>query len=533
MAMEWRPLGDSAWLCEPGGANAHHKLQRVIALQASLKEHRIPELDDIVVSFESIAVYFDPAAGQTVFDWLAGLSREAQDLIIHPGRLIEVPVDYHDESSELPQIASLLGLSPQEVITLHGASDYEVAAIGFSPGFPYLTGLDPRLVLPRKQSPRPVPAGAVAIADAQAGIYPCASPGGWHVLGRTDVPLFDPDASTPSLLKPGDRVRFVASRDVGKYRQQEHSLILNDGIEVIDPGMCSTIQDLGRPGHRAIGVTLGGAADRVSAQVANRLVGNPCGAAVIECAGSGPLLKFGRPATVAWLGWAEGSGRPHSFQAGQVLDLRSRMRFSRGTIAVAGGIDVPIVLGSRSTDLRAGFGGYFGRALRPNDRIPVGDLLDQPPSPGPWHVQWPHAPVSLEVRFLKGMQSSWFPAGSHTALRSSIYRTTSAGDRTGMRLSGPPLSLLDSRELVSQPVASGSIQVPPDGVPIILLAECQTIGGYPQIGHVISADLPALARALPGTPLTFREVSLAETRQAWRDLQRDLALLRTGLSLLP
>ena len=203
--MEWRALGDSAWLCEPGGTNAQHKLQRVLGLATCLKENLIPEVKDVVVSFQSIAVYFDPAAGETVFDWLAGLACEAEELPRQPGSLIEVPVDYHDESSELRQISGLLELSAREVITLHGASNYEVAAIGFSPGFPYLTGIDPRLALPRKQSPRPVPAGAVAIAGTQAGIYPCASPGGWHVLGRTDLPLFDPQASSPALLKPGDR----------------------------------------------------------------------------------------------------------------------------------------------------------------------------------------------------------------------------------------------------------------------------------------------------------------------------------------
>lgn len=531
--MEWRALGDSAWLCEPGGTNARHKLQRVLSLQAVLKGHAIPEVDDIVVSFQSIAVYFDPTAGDTVFDWLSGLSRNVPASVLEPSRFIEVPVDYHDESSELEQVVKILGLPAQDIIALHGACDYEVAAIGFSPGFPYLSGLDTRLALPRKPTPHPVPAGAVAIADTQAGIYPFASHGGWHVLGRTDVLLFDPHASEPSLLKPGDRVKFVASRDVGKPYPTQPEPTLNVGVEVIEPGMCSTIQDLGRLGHRAYGVTLGGASDPISARVANRLVGNPDHAAVIECAGTGPVLKFDRPTVVAWLGWADGAGKPHAFLTDDVLDLRSRMLFSRGVIAIAGGIDVPAVLGSRSTDVRAGFGGLASRPLMAGDRIPLGRSLGIPPVSGTWHVHWPRPTRSLEVRFLPGMQSSWFSAESHANFRNAIYQTTSTGDRTGMRLAGPGLHRKKSNELVSQPVACGSIQVPPDGVPIVLLSECQTIGGYPQIGHVISADLPALARALPGTPVTFREVDLDEARQAWRDLQRDLSLLQTGLSLLP
>ncbi len=533
IAMEWHALGDSAWLCEPGGTNAHHKLQRVLGIQASLRKDIIPEVDDIVISFQSIAVYCDPAVGDTVRDWLTGLALESPVQTSEPSRLIEIPVDYHDPSSEGDQIARMLGFSQQEIITLHGSCDYEVAAIGFSPGFPYLTGLDPRLTLPRKPTPHPVPAGAVAIAGNQAGIYPFASHGGWHVLGRTDVQLFDPHASPPSLLKPGDRVRFVASRDLGKFYPPQQRPPSNVGIEVIEPGTGSTIQDLGRPGHRTYGVTPGGTSDPVSTRVANRLVGNPDNAAVIECAGTGPMLKFDRPTTVAWLGWADGSGRPHSFLTDDTLDLRSRMRFSRGIIAISGGVDAPAILGSRSTDVRAGFGGLANRPLRAHDRIPLGKPSGPPPAPGAWHVNWPRPTQSLEVRFLKGMQSSWFSAESHAALRNEIYQTTSAIDRTGMRLAGPKLQLLDPNELVSQPVVSGSIQVPPDGVPIVLLSECQTIGGYPQIGHVISADLPALARALPGTHVTFREVSLDEARQAWRDLHRDLSRLHTGLSLLP
>ena len=137
------------------------------------------------------------------------------------------------------------------------------------------------------------------------------------------------------------------------------------------------------------------------------------------------------------------------------------------------------------------------------------------------------------MRFVTGMQSAWFDETSRSTFRQAIYQTSASGDRTGMRLKGPHLALTEPRGLVSQPVVAGSIQVPPDGVPIILMPECQTIGGYPQIGHVISADLPALARALPGTPVTFREVSLDEARSAWRELRRELGFLTAGLSLLP
>jgi KipI family sensor histidine kinase inhibitor len=531
--MNWLALGDSAWLCEPGGENARHKLMRILGLRTMLTEHLIPQVKDVVASFQSIAVYFDPADGEAVLEWLAKLPENIPGTTMKPGRLVELPVDYEDESSELDPISHSLGLPRREIIALHSSPEYHVAAIGFSPGFPYLTGLNPRLALPRKETPVRVPAGAVAVADTQAGIYPFSSHGGWHVLGRTDVQLFDPYQNEPSLLMPGDRVKFTASRDVAPYYAAPDIPASNVGIEVIVPGMCSTIQDLGRAGHRAYGVTPGGASDPVSARVVNRLVGNPDDISVIECTGSGPILKFDRPAIVAWLGWSNGSGKPHAFLTDEILDLRAPMSFSRGFLAIRGGFDTPAILGSRSTDVRAGFGGISGRPLLAGDRIPPGQPVGNPAVPGAWHVNWPRPTQSLEVRFLKGMQSSWFSAESHMSLRRAIYQTTSSSDRTGIRLAGPKLALHEPRELASQPVVCGSIQVPPDGAPIVLLSECQTIGGYPQIGHVVSADIPALARALPGTPITFREVDLDEARQAWRDLQRDLSLLQTGLSFVP
>jgi antagonist of KipI len=305
-------------------------------------------------------------------------------------------------------------------------------------------------------------------------------------------------------------------------------------IEVIEPGMMTTVQDHGRPGWQHIGVTPGGAADPVMARVANLLVGNPPDAALLECAMQGPVLHVPAGACVAWTGWSDpASGRPHISSDDEVVDLRGRMGAPHGYFAIAGGIEVPRVLGSRATDLRAGFGGWHGRPLRAGDRLPVGREANGPLS-GAWRVGWP-APVKpgavIELRFLPGVQLDWFGDETLQAFRTSIYQTTPMSDRTGARLSGPKLILHKAREMVSQPVAAGSVQVPPDGMPIMLMAERQTIGGYPQIGHVISADLPLLARAWPGTKIRFREVTLEEARAAWREMQREISLLQTGLRL--
>jgi biotin-dependent carboxylase-like uncharacterized protein len=425
-------------------------------------------------------------------------------------------------------------MAHKEVIRLHGGADYTVAAVGFAPGFPYLTGLPERLHLPRMATPRKVAAGSIAIAGNQAGIYPFDSQGGWHVLGQTDMRLFDADREQPALFKPGDRLRFVPGKVSNKNTVVRFvSPEVSGGFEIMDPGAITTVQDLGRRGYQNIGVSPGGAADSVAARVANRLVGNPDGAAVLECCMRGPRLRFHQKTRAAWVGWTdERCGRPMDLTKGAELDLRGRMTAPRGYIAIAGGIDVPLVLGSRSTDLRAGFGGWQGRTLKAGDRLPIGES-HAGPQPGAWKVGWPFAEKAdtLEIRFLKGLQADWFSRKSRDAFQHAIYQISPHSDRMGARLEGPELERERLEEMVSHPVVAGSVQVPPDGRPIVLLVDRQTIGGYPQVGHVISADLPKLARSWPGMRLRFREVTLDEARVAWRDLERNFGMLTAGLDL--
>ena len=513
---------------------------RVLEWTRLLEIRRVPEILDVVSSFDSLAVHFDPSDGEKVLAWLLQLPIPSHETSEIPGGpRVDIPVVYGGESGpDLERLAVDLGRTGDEIVKLHSSADYRVAAVGFSPGFPYLLGLPDELHVPRRSSPRKVPAGSVAIAGTQAGIYPFESQGGWHVLGRTAVPMFHLGRWSPALLRPGDRVRFVPVDEPGDPGEfAEIPLPPSEGsLEIIEPGAFSTIQDLGRPGHQALGVSPGGAADPLAARVANRLVGNPDDAALIECTMMGPLLHFHRALRVSIVGWADGrSGKCLNMNAGDRLDLRGRMRSLRGYVGIAGGINVPRVLGSRATDVRAGFGGWHGRVLREGDRLPIGPARPGH-EPGNWRVGWPRdnppgRPV--ELRFLRGMQAGWFPESTQAAFPAGTYQISPDSDRMGARLDGPPLFREDAREMVSQPVVAGSVQVPPDGQPIVLLAERQTIGGYPQIGHVISADLPKLARAWPGTKLRFREVSIAEARAAWDELQRELRYLQAGLDFLP
>lgn len=531
--IDWLPLGDGAWIStDLAGGTAS-----CLALAAAIRSAAVPGVLDVTHGYRHVAVYFHPGHGAAIRDFLRGMALD--DTAGHSaGREIVLPVRFGGgDGPDLGDVAAFLGFSSEVLIRYLTENAHFVAAIGFSPGFPYLTGLPEDWQVPRKTSPRPVPAGSLAIAGNQLGIYPNDSPGGWNLLGRTSLRLFDPAAARPTLLEPGDQVRLEVVHDMPPPSGAVVSEPEADGIEVLEPGPLTSIQDLGRTGYRHVGITQGGAVDPVSARLVNRLVGNPDDHAVLECCMAGPLLRFPSDRTVAWLGWnGMDEGRPLRIGACETLDLRRATRSLRGYIAVSGGIDAPVLLGSRATDLRAGFGGMTGRTLRRGDILPLGSSSEpHPPSRGAWRIASPahHAAGSiLEIRVLRGVQADWFPDESREALYGSLFRPSARSDRMGVRLDGPKLERIDDREMVSQPVVAGSIQVPPDGTPIVLMPECQTVGGYPQIAHVIQADLPKLANIWPGTSVRFREITLTQARAAW-DLQRKhLALVRTGLRFL-
>lgn len=212
-------LADDAWLLHLGDAADPTCNARVHALAARIRNAAPDWLRDLTPAYASLAVYFDDARidADRVRDWLQthGLDDGESTTILRASRTIEIPVRYGGPFGEdLDTAAAELGLASDALIARHSAPLYTVAMIGFAPGFPYLSGLDPALALPRLATPRTrVPAGSVGIGGAQTGVYPRESPGGWRLIGRTPLCLFDPSRATPSLLAPGDRVRFVAIDD--------------------------------------------------------------------------------------------------------------------------------------------------------------------------------------------------------------------------------------------------------------------------------------------------------------------------------
>ena len=290
-------------------------------------------------------------------------------------------------------------------------------------------------------------------------------------------------------------------------------------LGVLAPGALTTVQDGGRSGWRHLGVALAGVLDAEAAALANRLVGNADNAAVLEITLHGPTLQLLQPVRIAICGadvqahsedesgtrTAIPGGRPVDLPTG-IVHLGAIRNGLRAWVAIAGGIDVPMVLGSRSTDLRGGFGGLEGRALRRGDRLA---LATPPPLDCviPRMTKWWVDPIDHDreapVRFVP----STHPAA--TRLAGSHWRVSARSNRQGLRLEGAALPATGG-DVISAAVAPGTLQLPSDGQPIMLLADAQTVGGYPRLGHVIAADLPRLAQWRPGEGLRLQPVDARE-----------------------
>ncbi len=538
------PLGDSAAVIVLGESIEPGLAARARALAGQIERERPSWVVEIVPAFASVAVLLDPLSAPEFEVVRAELTRLAAGTEIRAAaggsRTVEIPVVYGGESGpDLAEVSRHTGLSSVNVIARHAAADYEVHAIGFAPGFPYLGGLPAELAVPRRATPRAlVPAGSVGIGGAQTGVYPRESPGGWNLIGRTPLALFDPQRPEPTLLRAGDRVKFrpVAAVDFSGATRSDGAR--SDGaaargpaaVEILRPGVFTTVQDLGRPGHRAEGVPLGGAADSLALRVANLLVGNAEGEAALEFTLTGPELKFLRDTLVA-IGGADVDGvppgRPFVIHAGATLDLSRLDRGCRGYLAIAGGIDVPVVLGSRSTFVRGGFGGLVGRTLRTGDRLMVPNVHRA--AGAHWQIDArirPELAPPVTLRVVAGAHTDEFDGG----LMAQAFKVSPQSDRMGVRLAGAALPRSATRELISAPVTPGTVQVPPDGQPIVLLADAQTIGGYPRLAHVITVDMARAAQLRPGDGVRFVMVSLDEARRLRHAQERALVLLRAGLA---
>ncbi len=557
-------MGDAALLVEVAEPDAVH------ALAAAIRAAAWPCVVDVVPGARTVVVAASPGTDLAALR-RAVHALEVDTVAAAQGPTVEIPVVY--DGPDLAEVGELTGLGADGVVAAHTGTSWRVGFGGFAPGFAYLTGGDPRLHVARRAEPRTsVPAGAVGLAGEFSGVYPRSSPGGWQLIGRTDAVLWDADRTPPALLTPGAQVRFVAQtgRQTGPASPRDRPTTeagsatpgrvpaqdpptsgarapgssaapgpvpAHDrpesgapaaaasappgrvavgaaslrALQVVRVGPLALVQDLGRPGHAAVGVPRSGAADRAALRLANRLVANDDeGAAGIEVLLGGLVVRAHGLRTIALAGAAapadvDGTPVGHhtvvTLRPGQTLTLGPPPTGLRTYLAVRGGLDVPRVLGSTGTDTLSGLG---PAPLEP------GDLLDVGPEPRlPWLLDLaPVAPplgTTVTLRAVRGPRADWVV--DPEALVRTTWTVSSRSDRVGMRLSGASLRRTDRRELPSEGMVRGAIQVPPGGEPVVFLADHPVTGGYPVVAVVVDADVDRAAQVRPGQSVRFRLVA--------------------------
>jgi KipI family sensor histidine kinase inhibitor len=536
---ETRDVSESSFLAEFPETSGEDANRSAVALADRLARKPPRGLLDAIPGATTLFVLFDPGIVER-----ARLVRRLRRLAEEPEtapretRRFRIPVAYGgDFGPDLSVLASQRGISAAELARRHAGADYTVAFLGFSPGFAYLTGLPPGLSAPRRDSPRTrVPAGSLAIGGDYTAIYPAETPGGWMLIGRSPVRLFDPAAHPPALLRPGDRVFFQPMTDEEfRARIAENMALqrtrrprLRSGrslrslgsplnasrtgegsappasedvlFETLTAGLFTSVQGPPRFGMGASGVAAGGAMDLPALERGNAIVGNAGGAAGLEITLSGPELLLATDALLCVTGAdldARWNGSPVPLdaafpaKAGDRISFRYAAAGMRAYLCVQGGLALPL---PGEPVARLAKGDSIARARPP---APAGPRV--PPGAGPV------APGrDLALRVLPGPQPSFFSAGAIDVLLSATYRVSPDSDRRGIRLDGPPLELTQPPDIPPEGTALGSIQVPANGLPIVLGPDRPVTGGYAKIATVVASDWPLLAQALPGTAIRFR-----------------------------
>ena len=533
---------------------------RAAGLARALRKAKLRHVTDVVATLEQVAIVCEIALTDDAASDVERAVREVDASVSESdvrGREIVVPVCYEREFGvDIDDVARERGLSREDVIALHVGRTYRAGFVGFAPGFSYLQGVDERLQVARLASPRArVEAGSVAIAGSQTAVYPSATPGGWRVVGRTPMRMFDARRERAAMIEAGDVVRFEAiSRERYEGMKDEIEQLDAASVEgarsgarereaslrVIHPGTFASVQDVGRAGWMHAGVARSGAADRVSGKIANWLVGNDDDAAVIEATMSGPTLLAIRDVTIAMCGadaaavieQASGrmvempSERAVTLQAGEMLRVRGYRAGTRLYIAVAGGAEVEPVMGSRATHVASGVGGCV---LRAGDELMVGDATraarDVTRTALSTFVR--DCAARRVLRVTMHPQSRLLGADAVEKFFAGLWQVTRRGDRVGVRLEGARMAHAVG-VMASHVTLPGDIEVTPDGGAVVLGPDGPVTGGYPVIASVIDADLPSMMQARSGEWVRFAPVSMSEARAAVREQAERMKTLLAG-----
>ncbi len=545
------PMGESALLVSYGNRISLVLNKQVRSLGQAIRDSELPGIIDVVPAFATLLVRFDPVKcsegdlRRVLDNSLATEPGVGQNL----GRAHVIPVRYGgSDGPDLEEVAAEHDLTAREVIHLHTHHRYNVYFIGFLPGFAYMGRVSTKIASPRLHAPRVrVAAGSVGIAGFQTGLYPFSSPGGWRIIGRTPCRVWNASSPEPALFAPGDSVGFVESAEAVESSPPhtargaaQHPL-----FQVVSPGALTTIQDFGRPGNAHLGLGQGGVSDRDAAARANTLVGNAPGAPILELTLTGPTLLTVQSTAVALEGadfacYMDNDPVPQGMswfvRAGAMLRFNRKSPGhggARAFLAVAGGFQVPRLLGSSSTCLPAGFGGFEGRALRAGDLLEASPIQYSPASVSGRYWLGGPAALSTNEHTLRFIPFEGPGKPSRASLRNfidSLWRVTELSDRMGTRLSSTEgLAVHGRGEMASFPVVRGAIQLPPEGNPLLLGVDHQTTGGYPLLGVVAQADWPVMAQLLPGERVRFAEIGVEQAREAYASAQ---ARLQKGMLVL-
>jgi KipI family sensor histidine kinase inhibitor len=502
---------------------------------------------EVLPTYCSVSIYFDEAICQiSLLKDLAQKalqkSEEEKTESTDSARTITIPVCYEDQefAPDLEKVALHAKLSKEEVIKLHSSSDYLIYMMGFLPGFPYLGGMNPRLKTPRLETPRTkIPAGSVAIGGAQTGLYPVESPGGWNIIGRTPLRLFDVERKPFFLYEAGDKIRFLPitreefeNFDESLWLAQvagksEASIETSDdaadskevyecggGIKILEPGLLTSIQDSGITGFQKYGIGQSGAMDQTSFALANQICGNEKNAACLETTLAGPSIRFVTACDFAITGAVFENAtldgmriemnKKISAKAGSLLSCGFASKGLRSYIAFSGGLLVPKVFRSSSTNLKSKIGGYMGRKLQADDQLAIG-INKKNPLLVPDNKSTEGFTENKDVLLLDCIKSSQFDFFQEKIVKKftdSIYTVSAESDRMGIRFTGPGLEC-GKTDIISDAIPFGAVQITSAGLPVVMAADRQTTGGYAKIACVKKSAMYRLTQALPGTKVRF------------------------------
>ncbi len=555
--MKLAPSGDCALTVTLGSEISEALNNYVHALHHKIEAATIDGILDLTPTYCALMITYSPLF--ITYDQLShqvkALAQDLDPTITVLPRVIEIPTVYGGVyGPDLETVAKVNCLDVNEVIRIHSEQTYRIYMLGFTPGFPYLGGLDERIATPRLDKPRlKIPAGSVGIAGSQTGIYPLDSPGGWQIIGQTPLALFDPNRETPLLLRAGDSLKFVpispetfevtikASADINENKTYNpNQSTYENTVEILKPGLLTLVEDFGRYGYGQYGVPVAGVMDTFATTVANILVFNPRTAAVLEMTLSGADMRMNFTGFIAITG-ADISPSINNVPVkmwetirvneGDILTFGSLKKGLRSYLAISGGVNVPAVMDSRSTYAKAGLGGFQGRALKQGDILKVGKSIVaieskvQPFQLSPVRLKSldealiPNYKNHIKLRVILGPQHDRFTYKGIETFLSNAYQLTSECDRMGCRLEGAPIEHVTSADIISDGIAFGAVQVPGTGQPIIMMADRQTTGGYTKIATVISTDLWKLAQAKPGDTVIFTTVDIDAAQEIHKKIE--------------